>query len=253
MNFHGPLAYSIHCFHHKENIFPNCTLLLKLCPPYLKNKAHVSKKGQLWKISPKRIKKILLLLLRWPTSARKCQMQRFSKSHQVSLGCRAGWAAAGTLGGEAAARPVTARGAGTLVLRRRANSQAPHSVSPGSSWRCGCYPRSGCWESNGYVVRVRPQAPRWLLVSVKRDRGGCPGLSTRPLRGRTGVHPQRAPRGCSRCPAPSASGPFHPRPCRLSPFPPGPVLGTTNLPSLWICQFCRLHTNGILLSVLFCD
>ena len=96
-------------------------------------------------------------------------------------------------------------------------------------------------------------APRWLSVSVKRDRGGCPGLSTRPLRGRTGLHPQRAPRGCSRCPAPSASGRFHPRPCRLSPFPPGPVLGTTNLPSLWICQFCRLHTNAILLSVLFCD
>ena len=82
---------------------------------------------------PKRIKKILLLLLRRPTPVRKCQMQRFSKSRQVSLGCQAGRAAAGRLGGEAEARPVTARGVGTLVLRRGANSQAPHSVSPGSS------------------------------------------------------------------------------------------------------------------------
>ena len=42
---------------------------------------------------PKRIKKILLLLLRRPTPVRKCQMQRFSKSRQVSLGCQAGRAA----------------------------------------------------------------------------------------------------------------------------------------------------------------
>lgn len=77
---------------------------------------------------PKRIKKILQLLLRGLTPARKCQMQRFPKSTSFPW-----WPSRMGSSGEAAARPAAALGVRAAVLRCEANFQTPHSVSLGSS------------------------------------------------------------------------------------------------------------------------
>lgn len=187
------MAYSIHCFHHKENIFPNCTLLLKLRLHYLKNKAHVSKKGQLWKIPPKRIKKLLLLLLRAPTPARKCQMQRFPKS-QVSHGGRVDGQQAG--GREAAARPETARGGGHPDSETQGKFPNSSLCLPGLLLKVWVLPEGRVLGVQQLRGAREALAPSTLSVRVKRDRGGPPGLRTCPLRGRRGLHLQRAPQGC---------------------------------------------------------
>lgn len=86
----------------------------------------------------------------------------------------------------------------------------------------------GAQQLRGAREALPPRSPS---VSVKRGWGGCPGLSTRPSRGHTGLHLQRAPQGCSRRAALVTFRTFSPPPRRLSPSTPGPALRTTNLPS----------------------